>query len=121
MDEFKFALKRLAAEHIELALMDMSPQNKDKPKRKYDAKNKKYIKRKEKVMQRMCRQKEALRNDAIRWVDENSRELFGFAWCVAMCGINPNYLRRLINRIKAGEHFRDIRRKEIIRGHKRVA
>jgi len=60
-------IKRLAAAVLELALKDYNSKDED------------------------------LRVAAGKWLEEKSRETFGFYWCLEQSEVNPNLVRKYIN------------------------
>ena len=37
--------------------------------------------------------------NAIKWFNERSEEIFGYGWCLHYSRLNPNSIRKIINRL----------------------
>ena len=83
MDEL--GLKRMAAEMIYLALLDIANKDKLQSLMKHDSTN-----------------RELRYLSAKSWIEENSTDTFGFRWCMSTCEINPVFVRKAISKLKAG-------------------
>jgi hypothetical protein len=89
MDDFELGVKKLTAEMIHQALADLA--NRKKPQAK---------------MGHSLANRELRYSDARKWIDENSLNVFGFRWCLGLCGVNPNFIRRAIKKIESGKDLR---------------
>ena len=41
---------------------------------------------------------------SLRWFNERSQDFGGYGWCLITTGLNPNFIRKIINKNKLVSH-----------------
>ena len=101
-------IAELSAEVIKQALIDLSrpPEQIRKSYRKKTVMSeKRRLRGLRKLNRRLERIREASYLDSKEWFKDKSREPFGYYWCLNMCRVNPNYIRKEITRADGRDGF----------------